>query len=169
MLYPSLNCGNLLHSTCFGGWPILYFPSLASESRSDVVVVQSKGRSSFSQTTAVCHLTGSVTRAHGLRFAVVCINAKLHLMFAKRTTNSSNMNDSISLGVRMAILLLVGWNPFAFKTWCWTARRLEFSGSEKVGISTCWGRDHTILPKVVFSFEKKNYASTSKKIWSYRG
>ncbi|KAH1213270.1 hypothetical protein GmHk_14G041259 [Glycine max] len=40
------------------------------ESRSDVVVVQSKGRSSFSQTTAVCHLTGSVTRAHGLRFAV---------------------------------------------------------------------------------------------------
>ena len=83
MLYPTLSCCNLLHSTCFGGWTILYFPSLASESRSDVVVVQSKGRSSFSQTTAVCHLTGSVTRAHGLRFAVVCINAKLHIMFAK--------------------------------------------------------------------------------------
>ncbi|KAH1236495.1 6,7-dimethyl-8-ribityllumazine synthase, chloroplastic [Glycine soja] len=43
----------------------------ASESRSDAVVVQSKGRSSFSQTAAVRHLTGSVTRAHGLRFAVV--------------------------------------------------------------------------------------------------
>ncbi|RDX79652.1 6,7-dimethyl-8-ribityllumazine synthase, chloroplastic, partial [Mucuna pruriens] len=35
------------------------------------VAVQSKGRSSFSQTAAVRHLTGSVTRAHGLRFAVV--------------------------------------------------------------------------------------------------
>ncbi|XP_057416346.1 6,7-dimethyl-8-ribityllumazine synthase, chloroplastic [Lotus japonicus] len=33
--------------------------------------VQSKGRSSFSQTAAVRHLTGSVTRAQGLRFAVV--------------------------------------------------------------------------------------------------
>ncbi|CAL5204403.1 unnamed protein product [Lathyrus oleraceus] len=33
--------------------------------------VQSKGRSSFSQTAAVKHLTGSVTRTQGLRFAVV--------------------------------------------------------------------------------------------------
>ncbi|KAL2647262.1 hypothetical protein AAZV13_05G108300 [Glycine max] len=43
----------------------------ASESRPDAVVVQSNGRSSFSQTAAVRHLTGSVTRPHGLRFAVV--------------------------------------------------------------------------------------------------
>ncbi|XP_061360495.1 6,7-dimethyl-8-ribityllumazine synthase, chloroplastic [Gastrolobium bilobum] len=35
------------------------------------VAVQSKGRSSFSQTAAVRHLTGSVTRTQGLRFAVV--------------------------------------------------------------------------------------------------
>ncbi|KAJ1430485.1 Lumazine/riboflavin synthase, partial [Sesbania bispinosa] len=34
-------------------------------------LVQSKGRSSFSQTAAVRHLTGSVTKAQGLRFAVV--------------------------------------------------------------------------------------------------
>ncbi|XP_004504661.1 6,7-dimethyl-8-ribityllumazine synthase, chloroplastic [Cicer arietinum] len=33
--------------------------------------VQSKGRLSFSQTAAVRHLTGSVTRTQGLRFAVV--------------------------------------------------------------------------------------------------
>ncbi|CAJ2677844.1 unnamed protein product [Trifolium pratense] len=33
--------------------------------------VQSKGRSSFSQTAAVKHLTGSVTKTQGLRFAVV--------------------------------------------------------------------------------------------------
>ena len=63
---------NLLHSTCFGGWTILCFVSLASESRPDAVVVQSNGRSSFSQTAAVRHLTGSVTRPHGLRFVVVC-------------------------------------------------------------------------------------------------
>ncbi|KAL5187858.1 6,7-dimethyl-8-ribityllumazine synthase, chloroplastic [Glycine soja] len=44
---------------------------LTSESRPDAVVVQSNGRSSFSQTAAVRHLTGSVTRPHGLRFAVV--------------------------------------------------------------------------------------------------
>ncbi|TKY59693.1 6,7-dimethyl-8-ribityllumazine synthase [Spatholobus suberectus] len=42
----------------------------ASESKPHVAV-QSKGRSSFSQTAAVRHLTGSVTRTHGLRFAVV--------------------------------------------------------------------------------------------------
>ncbi|XP_029125846.1 6,7-dimethyl-8-ribityllumazine synthase, chloroplastic isoform X2 [Cajanus cajan] len=35
------------------------------------VAVKSKGRSSFSQTAAVRHMTGSVTRTHGLRFAVV--------------------------------------------------------------------------------------------------
>ena len=71
------------------------------------------------------------------------------------------MNDSISLGVRLAILLLVGWKPFTFKTWCWIARRLEFSGSEKVGNrdSTCWGRDDTIWPEVVFSCEKKNHTT----------
>ncbi|KAL2343612.1 hypothetical protein Fmac_004897 [Flemingia macrophylla] len=42
----------------------------ASESKPHVAV-QSKGRSSFSQTAAVRHLTGSVTRTEGLRFAVV--------------------------------------------------------------------------------------------------
>ncbi|KAK7399818.1 hypothetical protein VNO78_11011 [Psophocarpus tetragonolobus] len=35
------------------------------------VAVRSKGRSSLSRTAAVRHLTGSVTRTHGLRFAVV--------------------------------------------------------------------------------------------------
>ncbi|KAK7359594.1 hypothetical protein VNO77_01555 [Canavalia gladiata] len=35
------------------------------------LAVQSKGRSSLLQTAAVRHLTGSVTRTHGLRFAVV--------------------------------------------------------------------------------------------------
>ncbi|KAI9085975.1 hypothetical protein K1719_032052 [Acacia pycnantha] len=36
-----------------------------------LVAVQRKGRSSLSQTAAVRHLTGSVTRTQGLRFAVV--------------------------------------------------------------------------------------------------
>ncbi|CAJ1935698.1 unnamed protein product [Sphenostylis stenocarpa] len=35
------------------------------------IAVQSKGRSSLTRTDAVRHLTGSVTKAHGLRFAVV--------------------------------------------------------------------------------------------------
>lgn len=111
------------------------FPSLASKIKPHVAV-QSKGRSSFAQTTAVKHLTGSVTRAHGLRFAVVNIPHILlmlnYLMLSsyalfyqavcvrytydvlkkkkqkKRKGNTCNMNDILVLELGLTNLLLVG-------------------------------------------------------------
>ncbi|KAF7836426.1 6,7-dimethyl-8-ribityllumazine synthase, chloroplastic-like isoform X1 [Senna tora] len=45
--------------------------SLSTQGCKPLVAVQRKGRSSLVQTAAVRHLTGSVTRTEGLRFAVV--------------------------------------------------------------------------------------------------
>ncbi|CAJ2677843.1 unnamed protein product [Trifolium pratense] len=63
------SCGNinLLHLRKAPNSPfLLSAPALEIKPH-----VQSKGRSSFSQTAAVKHLTGSVTKTQGLRFAVV--------------------------------------------------------------------------------------------------
>ncbi|KAK7281321.1 hypothetical protein RIF29_09191 [Crotalaria pallida] len=51
--------------------PLSFLLSVQASEIKPRVAVQSKGRSSFAQTAAVKHLTGSVTRTQGLRFAVV--------------------------------------------------------------------------------------------------
>lgn len=54
------------------------FPYIALEVKPHA---QSKGRSSFAQTDAVKHLTGSVTRTEGLRFAIVSMLQNLMLIY----------------------------------------------------------------------------------------
>ncbi|XP_019433234.1 PREDICTED: 6,7-dimethyl-8-ribityllumazine synthase, chloroplastic-like isoform X1 [Lupinus angustifolius] len=68
-----LGSNNILHLQKASKTP-RSFSFLLSVQASEIkphVAVQSKGRSSFAQTAAVKHLTGSVIRTQGLRFAVV--------------------------------------------------------------------------------------------------
>lgn len=81
MFYHAPYCGNFFScfdNVLFSGWTFHCFPYIALEVKPHA---QSKGRSSFAQTDAVKHLTGSVTRTEGLRFAIVSMLQNLMLIY----------------------------------------------------------------------------------------
>ena len=70
VLLLTVNISFSLHSSWLVSEYIYCFPFSASEIKPHVTI-QSKAPSSSVQTAAVRHLTGSVTKTQGLRFAVV--------------------------------------------------------------------------------------------------